>query len=109
MMEKADQVSMGTSKRQTFRKRQQVKPKGITGIRNQGSRQQLRLRKEKTTGNGIRGWCRRQEPHLGSRTTFNKTFMKTVVLEIAKQTVGTSIRWQKMRDWTLWRGQPPQK
>lgn len=28
-------------------------------------------------------------------------------LEIAKQTIRISIRLQKMRDWTLWRGQPP--
>jgi hypothetical protein len=52
-----------------FRKRHQAKPEGITGIRNKGSRQQLHLRKDRTTGNGIRGWRRRQEPHLGSRTT----------------------------------------
>jgi hypothetical protein len=82
-MEKADQGTRGTTKRLMFGKRHQVKPKGITGIRDQGSRQQLRLRK-KTTGNGICGWSRRQEPHLGSRTILNKTFRKTVVLEIAK-------------------------
>jgi hypothetical protein len=52
-------------------KRCWAKLEGITGIRNQGSRQQL---------------C------LGSRTTLSKTFRKTVELEFAKQIVGTLIR-----------------
>jgi hypothetical protein len=50
-----------------------------------------------------------ERTHLGSRTTLKKTFTNTVVLEIAKQTVGAFIRLQKMSEWTLKRGQPPQK
>jgi hypothetical protein len=42
------------------------KLEGITGIKNQGSRQQL---------------------HLGSRTTLNKIFRKMAQMEIAKQIV----------------------
>jgi hypothetical protein len=64
-----------------------MKPEYINGLRNQGSRQQLRLRKERTTGSGIRGRSRRQELHLGSRSALNKTFRKTVELEIANQIV----------------------
>jgi hypothetical protein len=83
---------------------------GATGMQqwntDQGSRRQLRLRKETTTGNGITGRIRRQEPHLGSKTTFGRIFRKTVELEVAKQIVGNPIRLQKMSDWTLWRDVP---
>jgi hypothetical protein len=65
--------------------------------------------KEGTTGNGIRGRIRRQEPRLGSRAALNKTFRKTVELEVAKQTVGTSTRLRKMSARTLWRGRPHPK
>jgi hypothetical protein len=51
-------VARGTSKRRTFGQRCRATPEGVTGIRNQGSRQQLHLRKERTTGNGIRGRSR---------------------------------------------------
>jgi hypothetical protein len=94
---------------QGCRKRRRAKPEGNTGIRNQGSRQQLHLKKERTTGNGIRGWSRRQEPCLGSRTTLDNTFRKIVEWEITKQIVRTSIRLQKMSVRTLWRGQPPKQ
>jgi hypothetical protein len=49
-----DNVARGTLKRWMFGKRHQVKLEGITGVRNQGSRQHLRLRKGKTTGSGIK-------------------------------------------------------
>jgi hypothetical protein len=39
----------------------------------------------------------------------NKKFRQTVELEIAKQTVGTSIRLRKMSVRTLWRGRTPPK
>jgi hypothetical protein len=58
-----DNVARGAPKGQTFRKRHQAKPEGITGIRNQGSR---------------------QEPCLGSRATFSRIFRKTD-LDVAKQ------------------------
>jgi hypothetical protein len=76
-----------TQKGQTFRKKRWVKLEGISGMRNQGSRQQLCLRKERTTGSGIRGWSRRQEPCLEKRTILNKTSRKTAGLEVAKQIV----------------------
>jgi hypothetical protein len=51
----------------------------------------------------------RQEPRLGSRTTFGRIFRKTTVLEIRKRIVGTSIRLRKMSVRILWRGLPPPK
>jgi hypothetical protein len=92
-----------------LRKRRQAKLEGITGIRNQGSRQQLCLRKERTTSNCIREHSKKQEPRLVSRTTLGRTFRKTVELEVTKQIAGTSINLQKMSDWTLWRGRSPLK
>jgi hypothetical protein len=83
-----ENVARGTLKRWTFGKRQQRKQEGINEIRNQGSR---------------------QEPHLSSRTALGRIFRKTAELEITKQTVGTSIRLQKIRDWTVWRGWVPPK
>jgi hypothetical protein len=84
-----------TQKGQTFGKKCRAKLEGITGIRNQGSRQQLCLRKERATGSGIRGWSRVQEPCLGNRTTLNKTTRKTIELEIAKQIVRTLLDCRK--------------
>jgi hypothetical protein len=59
--------------------------------------------------NGIRSRGLKERLHLGSRRTLNKTFTQTIELEIAKQTVRTSIRLQKMNVRTLWRAQPPLK
>jgi hypothetical protein len=38
-----------------------------------------------------------------------RIFRKTCRLEIVKRIAGFSVGLQKIRDWTLWRGQPPQK
>jgi hypothetical protein len=62
-----------------------------------------------TTGNGIRGRSSRQELLVGSGTTLNKTFRKTVDLEIVNRTVGSSVRIGKMSNRVLWRSGPPQK
>jgi hypothetical protein len=48
-----DKAVPRTQKGQMSRKRRWAKLEGITGIRNQGSRQQLHLRKKRITGNGI--------------------------------------------------------
>jgi hypothetical protein len=74
-----DIVARGTSKGQPFGKRCN------NGIGNRGLKEGL---------------------HLGSSRTLSKTFRQSVELEFAKQTVGTSIRLQKMSVRTLWRGQP---
>jgi hypothetical protein len=51
----------------------------------------------------------RQQLHLGSKREFNKIIRKTLVLEIMNRIARSSVRMQKIRDWTLWRGQPPPK
>jgi hypothetical protein len=83
--------------------------KGNNGIREQGSKQLLRLRKKTTTGNGIRGRSRRQELCLRSQKTLYETLGQTFKLEVMKQAVVTSIRQRKMSVRTLWRGRPPPK
>jgi hypothetical protein len=54
-----DNVARVMLKRQMFGKRCLAKLESIIGIRNQSSRQQLCLRKERTNSNGIRGLSRR--------------------------------------------------
>jgi hypothetical protein len=71
-----------------FRERSWLKLEGISGIRNQGIKEQLHLRKERTSG---------------------RIFRKSIELEVRNQTVGTSIGLHKMSDWALWRGQPVPK
>jgi hypothetical protein len=83
-----DSVARGTSKGQMFGKRYQAQLKYNNSIRRQGLKQRL---------------------HLGSRRALNKTFRQIVELDIAKQTVRTCIRLQKMSVRSLWRGQPPPK
>lgn len=57
---------------------------GSKGIRKQGSRQQLCLRKEMTASNGIRRQRRIQELGLRSKRTSDNIFGKTIGLEIMK-------------------------
>jgi hypothetical protein len=66
-----DNVASGTSKGRTFGKKRRAQSESSNGIQDRGSRRQLCLRKDRATGNGIRGRSRRQEPRLGSRTTIN--------------------------------------
>jgi hypothetical protein len=63
-----------------FRKRRRAKLEIITGIWNEGARQQ---------------------PRLESRATLGRIFRKAVELEIGKQIVGTSVTLQKVSGWTL--------
>jgi hypothetical protein len=75
-----------------FGKERQVQLECNNGIRDRGAVWQLRLRKDTTTGNGIRGQSRRQELHLGSKKTLYETLGQTLELEVVKQTVGISNR-----------------
>jgi hypothetical protein len=84
-------------------------PEGNNGIREQGSKQQLRLRKETTTGNGIRGRSIREELCLRSQKTFYETVGQTFKLEVMKRAVVISIRRMKTSVRTLWRGRPTPK
>lgn len=96
-----DNVARGTPNGQTFGKRRRVQPECSTGIRDLGPIWQLCLRKKMTSGNGIREQSRRQELHLGSVKTLYEARGQTLVLEVVKREVGTSIRLHKMSDWTL--------
>jgi hypothetical protein len=57
---------------------------GITGIRNQSSKQQVRLRKERTTTNGIGAW-KGQQLFLGSGGMHMKALYEMVSVKITKQ------------------------
>jgi hypothetical protein len=57
---------------------------GNNGINEQGSKQQLCLRKETTTGNDIRGRSRRQELCLRSQKTLYETLGQTFKFEVIK-------------------------
>jgi hypothetical protein len=74
------------------------------GTSDRGAIRQVRLRKEKTTCNGIRARNRRQRLRLQSTGNVNETFRETLGLEIAKRIAGSSTRIQKMSVRTLWRG-----
>jgi hypothetical protein len=104
-----DSVARGAPKGRTLERKQRTRQEGRDGMRDRDVKEQLLLRKERTTSNGIKGRSRRPEPHLGSRTTLNKTFRKTAELEVPRQILGTSIRLRTMSDWTLWRGRSPPK
>jgi hypothetical protein len=83
-----DSVATGAPIGWKLERRQRMHQEGCNGIRDQDVKEQLHLRKKRTSG---------------------RIFMKTVELEVAKQIVGTSIRLWKMSDLTLWRGRPPPK
>jgi hypothetical protein len=111
-MDSKDKAVQRTQKGWTNDKRWQKGLECIDGIRDRVTIWQLHLRKERTTGNGIRGWIRRQQLWLESTGNVNETFRETLGLEIAKRIAGFSVRIKKMSVRTLWRGQlppPPQK
>jgi hypothetical protein len=65
-----------------FGRRHQAQPECNNGIRDRHVKEQIRLKKERTTSNGIRGRSRRQQVLLDSRGNVNKTFRETLGLEI---------------------------
>jgi hypothetical protein len=96
-------------KGQMLGKRRRAQPESIAGVRNEGSRQQLRLRKERVTGNDIKERSRSQELSLGSQKTFYETLGQTLEFGVVERAVGTSIRLWKMSVGTSWRGRAPPK
>jgi hypothetical protein len=78
-----DNMVPGILKRQTLRRRHQRKPEHKNRIRNRGLRQQLQ-----------------------SKMGFNKT-LRNSGLEIMKRIARSSVGLQTIRNWTLWRDQPP--
>jgi hypothetical protein len=81
-----DKDGGGSSKRRTFGRRHQPKPKRINGIRNRGLRQQLRSKRE-----------------------FTKTLRKILALEFRKRSVRSTVELRKIKNWMLWRSRPPPK
>jgi hypothetical protein len=79
------------------------------GIKDLGSRWPLYLRKKRTTTDGIGGWSSGQRSPLGSGGTLKKTLYEFVSMKVAKQIARTSAGLWTIKDWTLWRGQPPLK
>jgi hypothetical protein len=73
-----------------FGKRHRAKPEGINDIRNRGTRQPLRLRKERITSNSIKRRSRRQELCFRSVKTLHEALQQTLELEVVKQVVGIS-------------------
>jgi hypothetical protein len=91
--------------RQLFGKRHWKYPECknvITGRRNQSSRQQVHLRKERTTTNGIRVWKSGQQFLLGSGGMHMKALYEMVSVKIAKQNARSSARRWSIKEWTLW-------
>jgi hypothetical protein len=60
-------------------------PECNNGMRNRGTRRQLHLRKERTTGNGISGRSRRQELCLGSVKYLYEALGQILELEVLKE------------------------
>jgi hypothetical protein len=86
--ETRDKAARGTRKGLMFRRRQLTCQEGINGTRNRDFKEQL---------------------HLGSERTSSGIYTKTSGLDITKRTAGSSVRLQRMGDWTLWRGSTTSK
>jgi hypothetical protein len=71
-----------------LKRKQRTCQEGSNGIRDRDVKEQLCLRKERTTGNGIRGWSRRRRLQLVSTGNVNETFRETLELEITKRIAG---------------------
>jgi hypothetical protein len=104
-----DCVAPGFPEGRTSRIKRWKGPECSKGSRDRGLRQQLRLRKTTTTGNGIRGRSRRQELCPRSQKILYETLGQTFKLEVMKRAVVTSVRRRKTSVRTLWRGRPPPK
>jgi hypothetical protein len=83
-----DKFARGTWNGWMLRRRQLTRQEGISGNRNRDFQDQL---------------------HRGSERTSSGIYRKAFRLEIVKRIAGSSVRLQRMRDWTLGRGWPPPK
>jgi hypothetical protein len=59
--------------------------------------------------NAIEGCRLGQQSHLGRRGTLKMIFYEIVGRKFEKQIAGSSVGLRQGKDWTLWRGRPPQK
>jgi hypothetical protein len=77
---------------------------------NKGPRQQTAAISEEGEDNckGIRG-CAGQRSHLESGGTFKKALYEICRRKKVKQIAGSYVTTRKIKNWTLWRGQPPLK
>jgi hypothetical protein len=98
-----NQAEQETQKRRKEGERLWKVPECTSGIRDRGLRQQVRRRMR------IRDLCCRRPPYLRNEGTTSGIYRRAIVLEIAKQVVGTSNVLRKIRKWILWRGRPPPK
>jgi hypothetical protein len=83
-----DKVARGAPKGRKLERRYEAKLECKNGIKDPGIRWQL---------------------HLKIGRTSDGLDRKAFGLEFMKRAAGRSSALQKMRDWTLWRGQPPPK
>jgi hypothetical protein len=65
------------------------------------------MRQEGT--NGTRNRDVKEQLRLGSERTTRGIYKKVTGLEIAKRIARCTVRLQRMKDWTLWRGRPSPK
>jgi hypothetical protein len=98
-----DDIAPRTRKGRTEENRRSKGPKCKNCIRNRGLRQHLRRRMR------IRNLCGRRPLYLRNEGTTSGIYRRTIVLEIAKQVVGTSNVLRKIRKWILWRSRHPPK
>jgi hypothetical protein len=89
-------------------RRQWTHQEGSSGIRDGDIKEQLYLRKERTTVNGIRGWSSKQL-RLESMGNVNETFREILRLQITMRIEGTFIRLWKMSVRTFVDGLTPLK
>jgi hypothetical protein len=104
-----DSVERGACEDWAFGERHRTKHTGSQGVRNQSSRQQGHLRKERTTTNGIGVWKSGQQLLLGSGGMHMKALYEMVSVKIVKQNARSSARMWSIKECTLWRGRPPPK
>jgi hypothetical protein len=92
-----------------LRERVQMCHEGRKSVKELGGRRPLCLRKEMTAANGIGRWNSGQHSQPGSGGTLKNTLHQIFRGKIAKQVVGTSSRLWQIRNWRVWRAQPPPK
>jgi hypothetical protein len=83
-----NKIARGTRIGQTLGKSKLTCQKGTNGTRNRDVKEQL---------------------HLGNERTTRGIYRKSTGLEIAKRIARYTVGLKRIKDWTLWRGQPPTK
>jgi hypothetical protein len=92
-----------------FMKNLQMHHEGRRATKDVGSKRPLYLRKKRMITIGIGGWSSGQLSPLGRGGPTYKTLKNILELEFVKRANRMSSRLQRIMDWTLCRGRPPQK